>query len=81
MGCESSDVVRFDLGPLLQGQTRIAKLKKAYNLLIMSTPLGGGHIIFAFSAVWRPASHLVSRHFRHQFLSYLYQIWHAGLLG
>ena len=41
---------------------------------------GGGHIIFAFSAVWRPASHLVSRHFRQQFLSYLYQIWHAGLL-
>ena len=29
MGCESSDVVRFDLGPLLQGQTRIAKLKSA----------------------------------------------------
>ena len=26
-------------------------------------------------------SHLVSRHFRHQFLSYLYQIWYAGLLG
>ena len=26
MGCESSDVVGFDLGPLLQGQTRIAKL-------------------------------------------------------
>ena len=23
MGCESSGVVRFDLGPLLQGQTRI----------------------------------------------------------
>ena len=35
MGCESSDVVRFDLGPLLQGQTRIAKLKSAYNSLIM----------------------------------------------
>ena len=35
MGCESSDVVRFDLGPLLQGQTRIGKLKSAYNLLIM----------------------------------------------
>ena len=34
-------------------------------LIIMSTPLGAGHIIFAFSAV----------------LSYLYQIWHAGLLG
>ena len=29
MCCESSDVVRFDLGPLLQGQTRIAKLKSA----------------------------------------------------
>ena len=35
MGWESSDVVRFDLGPLLQGQTRIAKLKSAYNLLII----------------------------------------------
>ena len=32
MGLESFDVVRFDLGPLLQGQTRIAKLKCAYNL-------------------------------------------------
>ena len=29
---ESSDVVRFDLGPLLQGQTRIAKLKSAIKL-------------------------------------------------
>ena len=54
MCCESSDVVRFGLGPLLQGQMRIAKLKSAYNSLIMSTPLGGGHIIFAFSAVRRP---------------------------
>ena len=35
MGWESSDVVRFDLGPLLQGQTRIAKLKIAYNLIII----------------------------------------------
>ena len=34
------------------------------------------HIKFHFYA-----SHLVSRHFRQQFLSYLYQIWHAGLLG
>ena len=31
MDWESSGVVRFDLGPLLQGQTRIAKLKSAYN--------------------------------------------------
>ena len=35
MGCESFDVVRFDLGPFLQGQTRIAKLKSAYNSLII----------------------------------------------
>ena len=36
MGWESFGVVRFDLGPLLQGQTRIAKLKSAYNSLIIS---------------------------------------------
>ena len=41
MGWESSGVVRFDLGPLLQGQTRIAKLKSAYNSLIIS-PRGLG---------------------------------------
>ena len=52
--------LRFDLGPLLQGKTRIVKLKSANNSLvgprgwqcvffIMST-----HIIFAFSAVRRP---------------------------
>ena len=29
MGCESSGVDGFDLGPLLQGQMRIAKLKSA----------------------------------------------------
>ena len=33
MGCESSDVVRFNHGPLLQGQMRVAKLESAYNLL------------------------------------------------
>ena len=33
MAWESSDVVRFDLGPLLQGHMRIAKLKSAYNSL------------------------------------------------
>ena len=32
---ESSGVVQFDLGTLLQGQTRIAKLKSAYNSLII----------------------------------------------
>ena len=38
---ESSGVVRFDLGPFLQGQTRIVKLKSAYNSLIIS-PSGLG---------------------------------------
>ena len=41
MCCESSDVVIFDLGPLLQGQTRIAELKSAYNSLIIA-PRGLG---------------------------------------
>ena len=35
MGWESFDVVRFDLGPLLPGETRIPKLKSAYNSLII----------------------------------------------
>ena len=41
MGCESSDVVRFDLISLLQGQMGIAKLKSAYNSLIIG-PRGLG---------------------------------------
>ena len=35
MGWESFGVVRFDLGPHLQGQTSIAKLKSAYKSLII----------------------------------------------
>ena len=50
-------------------------------LIIMSTPLGGGHIIFAFSGVRRPLSHFVSSHFKENYLSYLYQIWYGCLLG
>ena len=41
MGWESSDVDGFDLGPLVQGQTRGAKLKSAYNWLIIG-PRGLG---------------------------------------
>ena len=41
MGLDSFGVVGFDLGPLLQGQTKIAKLKSAYNLLIIG-PTGLG---------------------------------------
>ena len=41
MGWESFCVVGFDLGPLLQGQTRIVKVKTAYNSLIID-PRGLG---------------------------------------
>ena len=41
MGWESSGVIGFDLGPLLRGQTRIAKLKSAHNSLIID-PSGLG---------------------------------------
>ena len=37
MGWESSGVVGFDLGSLLEGQMRIAKGKRAYNLLIIGS--------------------------------------------
>ena len=35
MGSESFGVFRFDLGPLLQGHMRIAKVKSIYNLLFI----------------------------------------------
>ena len=35
MDWDSFDVVRFDLGPLFQGQMKIAKLKSVYNSLII----------------------------------------------
>ena len=35
MGWLSSDVAKFDLGPLLHGQMRIAKVKSVYNSLII----------------------------------------------
>ena len=38
---ESFDVVRFDLGPHFQDHMRIAKLKSAYNSLIIG-PRGLG---------------------------------------
>ena len=37
MGWESYDKVRFDLGYLLPGQMRIAKLKSAYKSLNIGT--------------------------------------------
>ena len=52
MGWESSGVVGFDLGPLLEGQMRTAKLKSAYNLLIIGLLvhcLYGGYNLHRFS--------------------------------
>ena len=42
MGWDSFGVVRFDLGPLLQGQLRIAKLKIAYNSLVIGPKVWDG---------------------------------------
>ena len=39
---ESSGVVGFDLGPLVQGQTRLAKHKSAYNSLIIGPEVSDG---------------------------------------
>ena len=41
MGWDSIGVVRFDLGPLLQGQMKIAKLNSGYKSLIIG-PRGLG---------------------------------------
>ena len=57
MGWESSGVVGFDLGPLLEGQMRIAKGKSAYNLLIIG-PRGFGPLSLwwiQFASVFRCA--------------------------
>ena len=57
MGWESSGVVGFDLGPLLEGQMRTAKLKSAYNLLIIG-PRGFGTLSLQwiqFASVFRCA--------------------------
>ena len=35
MGWESSDVIRYDLGPLLQGRTRIDKPKVLINRFLL----------------------------------------------
>ena len=42
MGRESFDMVRFDLGPLLQGQMRIAKLKVLRTHLLLVIQVWNG---------------------------------------
>ena len=75
----------------IQIQVRVSYIDQAFVLStkfsmnallscsLLCPPTGGWTYYFCFFR--RPASHLVSRHFRQQFLSYRYQIWHAGLLG
>ena len=41
--------------------------KLRINYFIMSTPLGGGYIIFAFCAVRCPASRMVSAHLKEKY--------------
>ena len=43
---ESSDVVRFGLGPLLQGQTRIANLKVLITRLLLVLEVWHGKPIY-----------------------------------
>ena len=57
MGWDSSGMAGFDLGPLLEGQMRTAKLKSAYNLLIIG-PTGFGALSLQwiqFASVFRCA--------------------------
>ena len=51
MGWESSGVVGFDLGPLLQGQTRIAKLKLLINRLLFFVEVWDGNLLLVVE-VW-----------------------------
>ena len=45
---ESFDVVRFDLGPLVQGQTMMPKLKSAYISLIIGLTIGQTRIFVKY---------------------------------
>ena len=46
MGWESFGVFRFDLGPLIQGQMRIAKLKVLITRLLMVLEVWDGKLTY-----------------------------------
>ena len=50
MGRGSFDIVRFDLGLLLQGPMIIGKLKRAYNSLIIVSPTRSGDTVDSSSS-------------------------------
>ena len=56
MGWESSAVDGLDLGPILHGQTSIAKLKSAYNSLIIVSPTRSGDTMDSSSLSSAPSS-------------------------
>ena len=53
----SSDVVRFDLGPLLQGETRIAELKRLITRLLSILEVWDGKPTYRKS--WAESSGMV----------------------
>ena len=70
MGWESSRVVGFHLGPLLEGQMRTAKLKSAYNLLIIG-PRGFGALSLwwiQFASVFRCARSSLTSYYSTHFM-------------
>ena len=77
MDCESFEVVRLHLGPLLQGQIKVAKLKSAFSLLInafyllnyVSWPLS-----VDTSSIWPQMRPISSLHF---ILPLVVYIWYA----
>ena len=52
MGWESFGIVGFDLGPLLQGQTRIAKLKSVLSRLLLVLEVWDGEPTYRKSWAW-----------------------------
>ena len=88
MGWEYSGVVGFDLGPLVQGQMRTAKLKSAYNSLIIG-PRGFGGLSLGwiqFSSVLRCARSSLNMLFIYFWFSYnivkleMCSSWHSFVI-
>ena len=52
MGWESSGVVRFDLRPVLQGQTRVAKFKMLITHLLLVLEVWDGKPTYRKSWAW-----------------------------
>ena len=60
MGWESFGVVRFDLGPLLQGQTRIAKTKVLITRLVLVVQVWDGLFIWGLRRFQHCTGHIMT---------------------